>query len=528
MMKKFVLIAFVLLLGCVFAACQLDTAPRVIVKFSDPAGGNVIKDVAVEKGSSLGKKLPTNLTREGPYKLYGWFDGSSQYFSNTPIGADITLVARWSDDVATVTFAFTQTDNSGNVIEPTASIPAVIAIRGLPLGPLSLPTAPRAKGWAFASWLLDGEEFTDETPVEGNITLIAKWVAKKQFRVQFDTGPGGASIPDILVYENECIDEWEARFPPRPTVSANPKAFFVAWLDNENRYYDGRTLIKKDHLKNLDPKKNDPITARWGLPPRTLNLRLAADGGDIDSIGNGPGLDADVVEAWDSTAQNPKWVTVNQTTYDVPDNSGRWKILYRIKLDIQPEDGVAFNIGYYTKYTVRARFYANRQGCENWKVGGDADFKEGAFTPTKPAKASGYSADGLLVNAKYNPTDTGTTDYSPVEDGWGQISWVIDDYNGSASDANTMQQRYNLNRKGGTINDTFNFTAGQDLPYPPYLIVQTSDNFIGHIEIYEITFHNGVTYTEEELAADPTLAAKDEWVHISYPGEPKPKAGTDD
>jgi len=537
MLKKIiVLLALVLALGCVFTTCQLDTAARITVKFEDPGGGNKIPDAVIVKGESLGGKLPANLTREGPYIFYGWFDGASQYFSDTSIGADITLYARWSDDIAKVSFAFTQTNDKGEVIQPTATIPSVTAIKGIPLGPLSFPVAPRSKGWQFDTWLLNDEPFTTATPVPDDITLTARWVAKRAFTVKFNPGPGMTSLPDMEVYENECIDEWEkpgeTRFPAVPATGSNPKdkrAFFVAWLDDENRIYDGRVPIRR----------NLTITGKWGLPPYIVNLRSVADGGDIEEVvsselgvqgGNdygtepadGLGYKPVIQEAWDSTGANPKWVIVNERTYDVPFNPNRWRILYRVKLQIQDAvvDGIKipFESGFYTKYTIRARFYANKQGAVSWP--NDPNYDQGAFKPDKPAEVVGYSEKGWLQKLGYGEKndDGSPKEISRSNDGWGQISWVgVANWDGAGASADTMLQRYNLDRKGGTINDDLIFAGSYaNLAYPPYLLIQTSDNYIGHIEITEIVFHNGV------IDDDPLL---DEWKYTAYEGEEKPKAG---
>jgi len=481
-MKKinvFLILAAVLALGGILAACAVDTAERVTVTFSDPGGGNTFEPIAIEKGSSLGSKLPAGLTQSGPFVFYGWFDGASQYYADTPIGANITLTARWSDEVATVSFAFTQTDDAGTVIEPAAPIPAVTAIKGLALGPLGFPVAPRVKGWSFDAWVLNDEEFTTITPVPGNITLTARWVAKTEFTVTFDSGPGGAAVAPIKVYANECIDEWVVRFPPKFTENtANPNAFFVAWFDNENREYNGRVPITR----------NVTIKAKWGLPPKIIDFKT-----EVTSIEASPGEEYGGVnynpvvrEAWDSTPENPKWVIVNNTTYDVPNNTNRWRILYRINLNL-PSD---FNTGFYTRYTIRARFYANQQGAKSWT-------DETAFTPNKPADAAGYSEAGLLHGVN-----------SQSDDGWGQISWCsVANWNGQGADSQTMLQRYNLDRKGGTINDTWAPLRSTELPYPPYLLIQTSDAYIGHIEVYQIVFHNG------------------EWEHTAYEGEEPPVVG---
>ena len=498
-MKKFkILFAFALVLvfAGVFAACEIDTAARAIVSFEDPSGGNTVPDLLVPKGSSMGNKMPTLPPKNG-LALHGWFFETTHYDRDTIITEDITLTARWADDVAIIKFEFTQTDASGKVIQPTFPVFDVAAIRGVTLGPLE-PVTPRAKGWQFDTWLLpDGTEFTKESLVPGSVTMSARWVAKKALTVKFYPGPGVAAIPDMTVYENECIDEWEKRFPQAPTVNpVDPSAFFVAWLDDENREYDGRTVV----TRSLQ------IDGRWGMPPYIVKLRMAADGGDIDEVQNHDGtsegttsFNARVRQSWDG-----KWVIVNDTTYDIPNNTNRWKILYRVKFK-WPSN---FSTGFYTRYTIRARFYANRQGSKTWVAGGDPDFKEGQFIPNKPAEGKGYNRDGWLVNNKYQPNpDADNPDYSRSEDSWGQISWTIKpNWNGQGADAETLIQRYNIDRKGGTINDTWAPMRGsvEEKEQPPYLLVQTSDSYIGHIEITEIVFHNG------------------EWEHTAYEGEPKP------
>jgi hypothetical protein len=455
----------------------LDTRPRVTVTFDDPAGGNRIASVTIERGASLGGKLPVNLTRDGPYEFYGWFDGAQQYFSDTPVGADVTLTARWADEFVTVSFEFPDGK------QPDVPVPDITAIMDMPLGPLGFPATPRLKGYVFDCWLLDGVEFTSDDPVPGDIVLTANWLPKQEFTVEFNPGPGITHF-FIKVYENECIDEWDPRFPENPTVNPiNTEAFFVSWFDDENREYNGRTPI----TRNLTGES--AIKGKWGLPPYIIDLRMVDDGGEIEE------LEADKAAATGGVDYAPasrastidgKQVIVNETTYNVPYNTNRWRILYRIKFSL-PD---TFSTEFYTRYTVRARFYANRQGAKTWPT--DPDYKDGQFIPNTPATASGYSRDGLLKGVN-----------SPSDDGWGQISWCsVANFDGQGANADTMLQRYNLDRKGGSIDDTWAPLRSLELLYPPYLIVQTSDNYIGHIEITEIVFHNGekkyTMYTDED------------------------------
>jgi hypothetical protein len=513
MMKKInvlMALAAVLALCGIFAACELDTAERVTVTLEDR--GAIIKTVTIEKGESLGGSLPETLEGDGSISFYGWFDGASQYFRNTPIGRDLTLTARWADEIATVSFAFTQNDGSGTVIKPAAEIPSVTVVKGEPLGPLVFPAAPRVSGWIFIAWLLDGKPFTQASPVPGDITLTAFWINKQApvippgvdipadilppgvdigadgqpkpvvtYTVTFNP-KGGDPVASIKVDAGECIDEWvkpgeTSKFPPKPTTnSINPAAFFVAWFDDENREYDGRTPITR----------NVTLDAKWGLPPYIIDFDkdiTKLEGSTDEKYGNvdySPKVVDSIIDG--------KRAIVNTVTYDVPYNTNRWRILYRISLKLPS----TFSTDFYTRYTIRARFYANKQGAKSWT-------DETAFTPNKPADEAGYSKEGWLHGVS-----------SQSDDGWGQVSWCsVANWDGQGADAGTMLQRYNLDRKGGTINDTWAPLRSKDLLYPPYLLIQTSDAYIGHIEVYQIVFHNG------------------EWEHTAYEGEEPPAVGED-
>jgi len=479
------LILFALVLALVSLTCELETPQFATVTFEDPVGNNTVEPVTVQRGTSLGVKMPNDFEKTG-YIFYGWFDDSgTQYFPSTPIGTDITLSTRWSEipEYATVTFAFNQADPAtGNPIESVFPIPPITIIKGQPLGLVGFPVKPRAQGWDFDKWSYGGEEFTPATPITDDITVTASWTAKTlTYRVTFDPGPGVTPVPaPRTVYAGECIDEWTVRFPANPATGSNPindKAFFVAWLDDENREYTGRTPITRA-VK---------ITGRWGLPPYIVDFDK-----DIEKVKDWGGARGDlepaVMDAWDSTPANPKRVIVNTKTYDVPTNAGRWEILYQLTFKWPS----TFSTGFYTRYTIRGRFYANRQGAGTWKT--DPLYDEGAFIPNVPKLpvSSGYKKDGLLVGTN-----------SPSNDGWGQISWTLTEAaTGVGADATTMLQRYNLDRKGGTINDTWVPGNGKDLKAPPYLLIQTSDNFIGHIEVTQIVFHNGekkyTMYEDEE------------------------------
>jgi hypothetical protein len=471
MKKRFILFALVLALGCLFITCELDTAQFATVTFEDPIGENIVEPVTLKRGETLGGKLPESYEKAG-FVFRGWFDGGTQYFPTSPVGADITLITRWSPilEYATVSFAFVEPDSDGYLIKPVSEILPITVEKGQPLGFSLFPINPRAKGWEFDTWYMeDGKEFTTATPIVEDMTVTATWIQKtSKYTVTFDPGPGVTPIPaPIEVFAGECINEWENRFPRNPTRNPiNARAFFVMWHDEEKRVYTGRTPITRD-VK---------ITGKWGLPPFVVDFDK-----HLEYVQDWGGARGDLVPEV-RNSYDGKRVIVNTKTYDVPNNAGRWEILYRIKFK-WPDD---FSTGFYTRYTIRARFYANQQGAKSWTGGG--------FKPNNPADASGYSSAGRLFGIN-NPSD----------DGWGQVSWTLTEAaTGEGANATTIIQRYNLDRKGGTIDDSWESEKGTpaERAKPPYLIIQTSDNYIGHIEITQIVFHNGeekyTMYEDEE------------------------------
>jgi hypothetical protein len=244
-------------------------------------------------------------------------------------------------------------------------------------------------------------------------------------------------------YDGEGLED----FLPAATHTNN-KIKFVRWIGAENELYDEFTPIYEDIT----------FYAKWGLDPYVVDLASVT-----------------IANSSYNAAYHPETKSIkNDTMYD--GSGSRWEIMYRISLNL-PED---FDMGYYTRYTVRARFYGN-----NRAILGDPDY------------ASGYMNDANTIQA--------VGDEMPPVEGYGQISWstVLND-NGNPGNApdTVIAQQYNLGTS--TINQQWqvggHYTGDPEAAKrPAVLLVQTSDRWIGWIEIYEIAFHNG----EEEFTDPP-------------------------
>jgi len=120
--------------------------------------------------------LPTPPKKTG-YAFGGWYNqpggAGEEFTASTVVTGNTTAYAKWNSYNYTVTFdgqgATTAADpTSKSVASPNTTINA-------------LPTPPEKDGFIFDGWYTQpggaGNQFTNETVVEGNITVYAKWIA---------------------------------------------------------------------------------------------------------------------------------------------------------------------------------------------------------------------------------------------------------------------------------------------------------------------------------------------------------------
>ena len=130
---------------------------RILINY-DLSGANGTVQVEIEKNTIPSK--PKNPTKFG-YTFTGWTIDGKAYNFNTPLNKDTTIKANFTANVyVKVTF-----DTSGG-----NSIPSQILISGSKLS--TLPT-PVKEGYTFKYWQLYEEQFSINTPITKNITLLA-------------------------------------------------------------------------------------------------------------------------------------------------------------------------------------------------------------------------------------------------------------------------------------------------------------------------------------------------------------------
>ena len=123
----------------------------------------------VEYGLTATK--PADPTLKG-YTFAFWYLGEDEqnataYDFDTPVTENITLTAKWNINKYTVTF---NTDG-GTPVPPAQEVEYGLTA--------TEPAAPKKTGYTFDGWYLGDEKYDFSAAVEQNITLTAKWEAKK-------------------------------------------------------------------------------------------------------------------------------------------------------------------------------------------------------------------------------------------------------------------------------------------------------------------------------------------------------------
>lgn len=451
-----------LVTACDSGGTELVTKNECKITFS-VAGAPAPEDITVARGRSMGDKYPNDPQNENAnFLFYGWYDSGIRYERDSVINSDLDLTARWvrEQDMVIVTF---NTDGGTSVLD-------LPVLKGEPIG-LRIPVS-RKKNYTFDGWFSGTTKYTAEGPVvNANITLTAHWTIKPTHTVTFrtydvnllDPNSDLCTISPITVYDGEGLES------ALPTAThTDPKIKFVMWIGEDNELYDEFTPINEDMT----------FIAKWGLDPYEVKLSEVG-------IRNNTGA-----SNYDAEYNAETGTIKNKTMYS--GGGSRWEIMYRILLNL-PDD---FNMGYYTRYTLRARFFGNHRAILG-----------------NPEYASGYMNDDYAILA--------VGDEMLPKAGYGQLSWTIsptDNGNPGNAPATVIAQQYNLGTTS-TVNQQWaiggHYTGpikpGDGKPIPPgaddgacgtrpsVLLIQTSDNWIGWIEITEIVFHNG----EEEYTAPP-------------------------
>jgi uncharacterized repeat protein (TIGR02543 family) len=237
--------------------------PTYTVTFESNGGTAVGAQTVVEGGLVT---EPPEPTRSG-YIFGGWYADAGLTtpwdFATNTVNADITLYARWDSYSYIVTF-----DDQGADI--TSVNPLTLSVSSPDVSIGTYPTQPAKTGANFAGWWTapsgGGTQFTETTPVTGNITVYANWTTLPTYTVTFESN-GGTAVGAQTVVEGGLVTE-----PPEPTRSGY---IFGGW------YADAGLTTPWDFATNT---VNADITlyARWDS--YSYIVTFDDQGADITSV----------------------------------------------------------------------------------------------------------------------------------------------------------------------------------------------------------------------------------------------------
>ena len=135
---------------------------RYTVKFDSDGGSKVSDQKVIENKTASTPKTPT----KSGYKFVEWDLDDKKYDFKTKVTQDITLKAKWEEDVY---FTVTFDSNGGNKID---------AIKVKPGEKVKKPNNPTKSGYDFVEWLYQNRTYDFNAPITGNITLTANYKLK--------------------------------------------------------------------------------------------------------------------------------------------------------------------------------------------------------------------------------------------------------------------------------------------------------------------------------------------------------------
>lgn len=226
------------------------------------------------------------------HRFIGWYFGDMLWdFTANKITSDITLVARWEDEVLTHEVKFLTINN------------ALYDTRYVEDGTLlQAPTPPEDKHNLFIGWYLGEVEFDfANTPITESITLTARWRERKGFVIKFVTGDGNSPVADQFVIEGDLITEpiysqggsnikwmyngkiWDFKTPPTCDMTLTARKSFLITFNTDGEIeipdqivMEGDLIIEPSiYLENLGVEGWEYDSQLWDFSvPPTEDMEL--------------------------------------------------------------------------------------------------------------------------------------------------------------------------------------------------------------------------------------------------------------
>ena len=154
------------------------------------------------------------------------------------IKGDTTLYAVWQTNTAPTMYTVTFDSDGGTVVEPQQVVDGEKATMPDP--------APTRDGYTFAGWYLGDTAYDFDTPVTGNITLVAHWTDAKTYTVTIAPADitvytGGEAYGAIVGEDGEIVST-SASGLPEPGYHITLSQTVMDWLNLETGEPGARDL----------------------------------------------------------------------------------------------------------------------------------------------------------------------------------------------------------------------------------------------------------------------------------------------
>lgn len=199
----------------------------------------------VEENSKLIR--PTDPEKEG-YVFVGWYTEPeliNVYNFDSPVTADLKLYAKFEEAASVTTHTVTFKSDSETTYDTSVVKEGNSVVK---------PENPIKEGYVFDGWYTDANctnenAYDFNTPVNTDITLYAKWLAK--YTVSFDTDGGSTVESQTVITGNKAT---------KPAVNPTKKGYnFKGW-------YKDSTHSNKFDFENDTITDNTTIYARFDEP----------------------------------------------------------------------------------------------------------------------------------------------------------------------------------------------------------------------------------------------------------------------
>ena len=249
-MKKVKYVLLLIVFSVLIASCAFGNTPsNYTVTFKD--GKEVWETQKVAANETATE--PSEPSKEG-YVFVGWYLNDEEFDFATSITKNITLMAKWEEDIPGYEITFVT--NGGSEVS---------AIRGLEDGEKVLLPTPTKEGYDFLGWydsenLRPNDRVATSYVVTGDVILYAKWEARL-VTITFVTN----CEVNVQPLEARYLEEITLPTPEREDYD------FLGWYLNDAKYEE--SVMGKDDLT---------LTAKWQI--RLYTITFDTNGGTIPGL----------------------------------------------------------------------------------------------------------------------------------------------------------------------------------------------------------------------------------------------------